>query len=148
MVLTRFDPFRDLARLQNRMNRLFDDAHLAGRDDDVLSGGTWLPPVDVYEQEGALVLKAELPGMTKDAIDVSVENTTLTVRGERTMDTDVKQDNVHRIERSYGGFSRSFALTSKVDTSRIAADYKDGVLTITLPLREEAKPRSIAVNVA
>lgn len=149
MAINRFDPFRDLAILQDRMNRLFNDAsHGARRDDDVLSRGAWAPAVDVYEVDGALVLKAELAGLKREDIDVTVENQTLTIRGERKLDAEIKQDNVHRVERAFGGFSRSFSLAPKVDASQIKADYKDGVLSIRLPFREEAKPRSIKVEVA
>lgn len=148
--MVRFDPFRDLAVLQDRMNRLFNDVHGARRrDDDALSTrGTWVPAVDIYEHEGALVIKAELPGMTREDIDVSVEKSTLTIRGERKLSSDVTQDSFHRIERAFGVFSRAFALPPTVDVAKIAADYKDGMLTVTLPLREEAKPRSIKVDVA
>lgn len=147
MSMVRFDPFRDLAVLQDRMNRLFNDA--ARRDDDVLgTRGAWVPAVDVYEQDGALVMKAELPDMKREDIDVSVENQTLTLRGERKFEDEVKQESFHRIERAYGAFSRAFTLPATVDPTKIAAEYKNGVLTIRLPFREEAKPRSIKVEVA
>lgn len=147
MSMVRFDPFRDLAVLQDRMNRLFNDA--ARRDDDVLgTRGAWVPAVDVYEQDGALVMKAELPDMKREDIDVSVENQTLTLRGERKFEDEVKQESFHRIERAYGAFSRAFTLPATVDATKIAAEYKNGVLTIRLPFREEAKPRSIKVEVA
>lgn len=147
MSMVRFDPFRDLAVLQDRMNRLFNDA--VRRDDDVLgTRGNWVPAVDVYEQDGALVMKAELPDMKREDIDVSVENSTLTLRGERKFEDEVKQDSFHRIERAYGAFSRAFTLPATVDATKIAAEYKNGVLTIRLPFREEAKPRSIKVEVA
>ncbi len=149
MALTRFDPFRDLAILQDRMNRLFNDVGpTARRDEDVLSRGAWLPAVDVYEQDNMLVLKAELPGITREDFDLTVENNTLTIRGERKLDSEIKQDNVHRVERAFGAFSRSFTLAPKVDATKISAEYKDGVLSIRLPFREEAKPRSIKVDVA
>lgn len=150
MSMVRFDPFRDLAVLQDRMNRLFNDVHgHARRDDEVLgTRGSWVPAVDIYEHEGALVMKAELPDMQRDDIDVSVENQTLTLRGERRLESDVKQESFHRIERAYGGFSRAFTLPATVDASQISAEYKNGVLTVRLPFREEAKPRSIKVEVA
>jgi HSP20 family protein len=133
MAIIRFDPFRDLAVLQERMK---------------LYRGEWVPPVDIYETDGELVLKAELPDMKREHIDVSVEHSTLTIRGERKLDNDVKQENFHRVERAYGSFVRSFALPTTVDSSRIAAEYKNGVLTVKLPMREEAKARTIDVKVA
>jgi HSP20 family protein len=148
MAMVRFDPFRDLAVLQDRMNRLFNDTYGARREDDLMSRGSWSPAVDIYETDGALVLKAELPEMNREDIDVSVENSTLTIRGERKLSNDIKQENFHRIERAYGSFVRSFSLPNTVDTAKIAADYKNGVLTVKLPVREEAKPRTINVEVA
>ena len=149
MAITRFDPFRDLAVLQDRMNRLFNDSVQArDRDDALVNRGSWLPPVDIYEVEGAIVLKAELPDVDREHIDVNVENNTLTLRGERKVDQEIKQDAFHRIERSYGSFARQFSLPSTVDATKITADYKNGVLTVTLPVREEAKPRSVKINVA
>ncbi len=150
MSMVRLDPFRDLAVLQDRMNRLFNEVPRAGRRDDEVLGtrGSWVPAVDIYEHNGALVMKAELPDLNRDDIDLSVENSTLTLRGERRFDAEVKDDNVHRIERAYGAFSRAFTLPATVDASQISADYKGGVLTIRLPFREEAKPRSIKVDVS
>jgi HSP20 family protein len=147
--MVRFDPFRDLAVLQDRMNRLFNDVQTTRRDDDALSTrGTWVPPVDIYEHEGALVLKAELPDMKREDIELTVENSTLTIRGERRLSGDIKQENFHRIERAYGPFSRSFSVPATIDVSKIAAEYKNGVLSVRLPVRDEAKPRSIKVEVA
>jgi HSP20 family protein len=149
MAMTRFDPFRDLAVLQDRMNRLFNDTTgYRGREDDLMNRGTWTPAVDIYEVEGSLVLKAELPDMRREDIDVTVENNTLTIRGERKLDHEIKQENFHRIERAYGGFVRSFSLPPTVDATKIGAEYKNGVLTVKLPMREEAKPRTINVEVA
>jgi HSP20 family protein len=132
MAIMRFDPFRDLAVLQDRMNRR----------------STWAPAVDIYEVEGALVLKAELPGMQREDIDVNIENNTLTIRGERKPDTAVKQETFHRVERAYGSFVRSFSLPNTIDSAKVAAEYKNGVLSVTLPTREEAKPRTINIEVA
>ena len=149
MAMTRFDPFRDLAVLQDRMNRMFNDSYGDRRQEDhMLNRGTWTPAVDIYEAEGQLVLKAELPDMRREDIDVSVENHTLTIRGERKLDNEIKQENFHRVERAYGSFVRTFSLPTTVDTGRIGAEYKNGVLTVKLPLREEAKPRTINVDVA
>jgi len=148
MAITRFDPFRDLAVLQDRMNRLFNDSYGNRSEDHMLNRGTWTPAVDIYEVDGALVLKAELPEMKREDIDVNIENNTLTIRGERKLDGEIKQENFHRVERAYGSFVRTFALPATVDTGKIGAEYKNGVLTIKLPFREEAKPRSIDVAVA
>ena len=147
MSITRFDPFRDLAVLQDRMNRLFNDSY-RGREDDLMSRGTWTPAVDIYEVDGSLVLKAELPDMRREDIDVTVENNTLTLRGERKLDHEIKQESFHRIERAYGSFVRSFSLPNTVDTTKIGAEYKNGVLTIKLPVREEAKARQIQIDAA
>jgi HSP20 family protein len=128
MTLVRWDPFRELSQL---------------------AAGSWVPPVDVYSNgEHEIVLKAELPDMTREAIDITVEDDTLTIKGEKKVDEDVKDEQFHRIERRYGTFSRSFSLPQTVDASKVTAEYKNGVLTVRLPLREEAKPRQIKVDVA
>ena len=147
MAITRFDPFREFATLQGHMNRLFGDVY--ARDEDVTQRGNWVPPVDIYETEGHdLVIKAELPDMTREDIEVTVENNTLTLRGTKKLPTDVKEEQFRRVERSYGTFSRSFTLPTTVDSSRVGAEYRNGVLTVKLPFREEAKPRTINVEVA
>jgi HSP20 family protein len=147
MAVTRFDPFREFATLQDRMNRLFGDVYL--RDEDVTKRGNWLPPVDIYETEGRdLVIKAELPDMTREDIEVTVENNTLTLRGTKKLPSDVKEEQFRRVERSYGTFSRSFTLPNTVDASKVGAEYRNGVLTVKLPFREEARPRTINVVVA
>ena len=148
MALTRFDPFREFTTIQDRMNRLFGDAYLR-RADDVTAQGNWVPPVDIYETEQHdVVLKAELPDMTREDIEVTVEHNTLTLKGAKKLAADVKEENYRRIERAYGQFTRSFTLPSTVDTSRVAADYKNRVLTVTLPYREEARPRNVKVEVS
>ena len=147
MAITRFDPFRDLAVLQDRVNRLFGDAYGGGREEGVLS--SWVPAVDIFENEKKeLVLKAELPDVRKEDVSVTVENNTLTLSGERKFDTEVKKEHYHRIERSYGSFSRTFSLPATVDTGKIGAEFKNGLLTVRLPFREEAKPRAISIDVA
>jgi HSP20 family protein len=144
MAITRFDPFREFTTLQDRMNRLFGDVYL--RDEDVSQRGTWVPPVDIFETEAHdLVIKAELPDMKREDIDVTVENNTLTLRGTKKPPVDVKDDQYRRIERHYGAFSRSFTLPTTVDSSKVSAEYRNGVLTVKLPFREEAKPRTIDV---
>ena len=150
MAIVRWEPFRDLMSLQERMNRLFDEqarASRTGTADEWALGGSWAPAVDIYEQDGNIVMKAELPGIDPKAVDIRLENNTLTLRGERKLDKEVNEDNYHRVERSYGSFSRSFTLPTVVDQGNIKAEYKDGVLKLTLPKREEAKPRQIQVNV-
>lgn len=147
MSMTRFDPFREFTTLQDRMNRLFGDVYL--RDQDVIQRGSWVPPVDIFETEGHdLVIKAELPDMTREAIEVTVENNTLTLKGIKNPPSDVKEEQFRRSERHYGAFVRSFTLPNTVDASKVAAEYKNGVLTVKLPYREEAKPRTINVEVA
>lgn len=149
MAIVRWEPFRDLVTLQDRMNRIFDDAFRGNRgtQDDWALGGSWAPTVDIYEHNGNLVLKAELPGIDPQDVDIRVENNVLTLRGERKLDNEVKQENYHRVERSYGSFSRSFTLPNVVDTDKIKAEFKDGVLQLVLPKKEEAKPKQISINV-
>jgi HSP20 family protein len=149
MAIVRWEPFRDLVSIQDRMNRIFEDAFRGqGRsgEEDWL-GGSWAPPVDIYEHDGNLVLKAELPGIDPKDVDVRVENNVLTLHGERKFDTEVKRESCHRVERAYGTFSRSFTLPNVVDTGNIKAEFKDGVLRVTMPKREEAKPKQIQVQI-
>jgi HSP20 family protein len=152
MAIVRWsDPFREFAQLQDRINRAFSDAY--GRpgtgEEGLMSSGTWMPPVDIF-QNGSheVVLKAELPDMTREDIDITLDNGTLTIRGEKKFSDEAKEEQFHRIERRYGTFSRSFSLPQTVDTSKVAADYKNGVLTVRLPLRDEAKPRQVKIDVA
>ncbi len=151
MAIVRFEPFRDLVSVQDRLNRIFDEAFSGtgrGSDDERALGGSWAPAVDIFEHEGDLVLKAELPGVDPKDVDVHVENNVLTLRGERKLESEVKREQYHRVERAYGSFSRSFTLPNVVDTDKIKAEYKDGVLRVTLPQREEAKPKQITVAVS
>ena len=148
MSIVRFDPFREMTALQDRVNRIFADAYTRGSDDDVMTRGAWIPPVDIYQTDRhELVLKAELPDLNRDDIALKVENSTLTISGQKKMDSEVKEQQYHRIERTFGTFSRSFTLPPTVDTNAIGAEYKNGVLTVRLPLREEAKPKQIQVQV-
>ena len=149
MTLVRFDPFRELSTMQDRINRIFGDAYTRRYDDDLTQRGDWFPAVDIYENSNQeIVLKAELPGLKREDIDLRVENNTLTLRGERKHDTEIKQEQYHRVERSYGAFSRSFSLPTRIDTEHVRAEFKDGVLSITLPVKAEAKPRQIEVAVS
>jgi HSP20 family protein len=147
MPIVKVDPFRELTAMQDRMARLFGDVYL--RDEDTGFRGSWTPAVDIFETDGHdLVLRAELPGMTREDIEVTVENNTLVLKGTKKFDSEVKDENYRRIERSYGTFHRSFTLPNTVDAAKVSADYKNGVLTVKLPFREEAKPRTINVEVA
>jgi HSP20 family protein len=147
MAIVRFDPIQDFAALQDRMNRLFGGTFT--RDEDLNAPGSWVPPVDIFETDNHdLVVRAELPGLSREDIEVTVENSTLVLNGAKKLDAEVKEENYRRIERSYGTFHRSFTLPTTVDTSKVGADFKNGVLTVKLPFREEAKPRTINVEVA
>lgn len=146
MAITRFEPFRELAAVQARLNRIFSEPYENG--DDTLVRADWVPAVDVVENDQhALVLSAELPGVKKEDIELKVENNTLTIRGERKRAFETKEDGYHRVERAYGAFARSFTLPQTVSAEGITADFKDGVLNVTLPAREEAKPRQVTINV-
>jgi len=131
--------------LQDRMNRLFDDAGRPWRTDEPAATTSWSPSVDIFETEGEIVVKAELPGMDRKDIQLNLENNVLSLRGERKFQKETKDDNYHRIERSYGVFSRSFSIPATVDEERIRADYKDGVLKIVLPKKDQAKPKQIKI---
>ena len=149
MPVTRWDPFRDLLGLQDRMNRLFDESVRSVRQgDEALSTSVWTPPVDIFETENEVVVKAELPEVNQKDIEIQVENSTLTLRGERRFDKEVKQESFHRIERPYGTFARSFTLPTTIDQEKIKADYKDGILKVVMPKREETKPKQIRVAVS
>lgn len=147
MAIVRWDPFRELAEMQKQMGRLFGEFYRRG-DEDLLSRGTWWPPVDVYENDrDEVVIKAELPDMSREDIKLVVDNGTLTISGEKKVDADMRDERCMRVERSYGAFTRSFSLPQTVDTTRVSADYRNGVLTVRLPKREEAKPKQITVAV-
>jgi len=148
MALVRWEPLRDLMNFQERMNRLFDDAYSRKGELSPIEKGDWSPAVDVFETNDAIELKAELPGLTASDVDISLENDVLTLSGERTMSKEVKEENYHRVERSYGSFTRSFALPRRIHKEKIKATFKDGVLHITLPKAEEVKPKQIKIEVA
>jgi HSP20 family protein len=143
-LLTRWEPTREYTNLQNQMNRLL--AGLGPASDDLMSTG-FVPAVDIYEDEHAITLKVEVPGIEEKDIDVQLENQTLTLRGERKFEKEEKEENFHRIERRYGSFTRSFTLPNTVDSENVKAEYANGVLSIRLPKRAEAKPRQIKVGV-
>jgi HSP20 family protein len=145
-VLTRWEPFRELATLQNRMSRLFEEQYGGSREES-LTSGAFVPAVDIYEDEHTIQLKLEVPGIDEKDLNIKVENNTLTVSGERKFEKDEKEENFHRVERRYGSFTRSFTLPNTVSTDGIQADYDHGVLKIRLAKRAEAKPKQIKVNV-
>jgi HSP20 family protein len=140
-----FEPHRAATTLQEQINRLFSDSF--GRTAEEGSLTTWAPPVDIHETEHELVVKADLPDIDPQALDIRVENNILTIRGERRFEKKVEDKNYLRVERAYGAFSRSFALSNTVNAEAIKAEYRNGVLTLTIPKREEAKPKQIKVNV-
>jgi HSP20 family protein len=145
MAITRWDPFREVASLQNRVNALFRDFN---DTESSTTTASFIPAVDVYEDDKKVVLKLEVPGIEEKDLDVSVENHTLTVRGERKFEKEEKETNFHRIERRYGSFFRAFTLPTTVDTENIAASYNAGVLKLELKKKPEAQPRQIKVNIA
>jgi HSP20 family protein len=149
MAIVRWwDPVRDLSSIQEKMNQLFEDtfSRTRGRD-EALGKGMWTPAVDIFETEEAVVVKAEIPGVERDQIAVEIKDGILTLHGERKFEKEVKEENYHRIERAYGTFHRSFSLPSSVEQDRISAKFNQGVLEVTLPKKERAKPKQIKVDV-
>lgn len=145
MALVGFDPFRDLMDLQHRINRLFEETSRGEREE--LARTVWSPTVDIFEEPEAILIEADLPGLSRENVSVNLENNVLTIQGERKLSREEKRDNYHRIERAYGSFTRSFTIPSNVNPEKIEAEFKDGVLQIRLPKREEAKPKQIEVKV-
>jgi len=132
---------------QREFDRLFREAFSPAAAEGELSTRTWAPPVDIFENGDNLVLKAEVPGINPDDVEIRVEDNTLYLKGERKFEKEVKEQNYHRVERSYGAFTRTFSLPNSVDADKVTANYKDGVLTLTMPKKEEAKPKTIKINV-
>lgn len=145
-MLTRWEPFRELVEMQKRMDRLFRDYSGTEEGQEFMTAGSFVPPVDIYEDEHNITLKMEVPGIEEKDLDLRVENNTLTVRGERKFEKDEKEENFHRIERRYGSFTRSFALPNTVDTDKVQANYANGILKIELAKKAEAKPKQIKVS--
>ena len=146
-TITRWDQARGSAALQDQVNRLFEDNFIRDRSGHA-DLATWAPPVDIYETENELVVKADLPDLQYKDIDVRVADNTLTIRGERKFEKDVNEDNYLRVERTYGPFTRSFSLPNTVSSESIRADYRNGVLTLHLTKREESKPKQIKITVS
>jgi HSP20 family protein len=147
MAITRWDPFQELNLITDRMNRLFQDSFAPVTRDEALTTSTFVPPVDIYEDDHNITLKIEVPGIDQKDIDVRLENNTLTVRGERKFEKEEKEENFHRVERRYGSFFRAFTLPSTVDAENVNAEYDNGVLKIALAKKAEAKPKQIKVNI-
>lgn len=145
MAITRWDPFREVVSLQNRLNSIFREMDETG---DPVAAASFVPAVDIYEDPQKVVLKLEVPGIEEKDLDVRVENHTLTVKGERKFEEEEKQENFHRIERRYGSFYRAFTLPTTVDTESVAAKYTAGVLKLELKKKPEAQPKQIKVEIA
>jgi HSP20 family protein len=145
MALVRWTPMGNLQSFQHEMNRMFNQ-FFQGSNGEEAKVSTWNPSVDIYETDDALVIKAELPGVSKDDVSIDVHQNTLTLRGQRKHEAEVKDEQYHRVERSYGSFQRSFTLPSTIDYEKVQATFKDGVLELHLPRLESAKPRQIAIN--
>jgi HSP20 family protein len=148
MAIIRWDPFREVMASQNGINPLFSLFRTTGETEIPLTAGSFVPAVDIYEDADKLVLKLEVPGIDEKDLDVQVENNTLTVKGERKFEKEEKEENFHRIERSYGSFYRTFTLPSTVETDKISAKYTAGVLKLELKKKAEAQPKQIKVEIA
>ena len=147
MNLVKWNPWREMNTFQNRLNHLFADSFFqSARSDDDMSLGTWHPVVDMYDEEDRIVIKAELPGMEKKDIAVDVKDRVLTISGERNFDNEVKEEKYYRRERAYGKFQRAFSLPADVDSDKIKADFKEGLLKIEVPKPEKQKPKQITVH--
>jgi len=147
MAITRWKPFRDLVSIQDEMNRLFDDFFGRPITRPEWTEPAWCPCVDVSETKDDVIINTEIPGMSKDDVKVSIQDNVLTLSGEKKQEKEEKDSNYHRLERSYGSFSRSFTLPTTVQPDKVKAAYKDGILRITLPKSEEVKPKQIPITV-
>jgi len=149
MTLIKWDPFGDLISIQEKMNRLFDDTLIRSDSygsDEELRMANWAPPVDIYETENEIVLKAELPEIEKNSVEINVDNNMLILCGHRELEKETEKENYHRIERSYGSFKRSFTLPTTVDQNKIDAAFKNGVLKIVMTKKLDSKPRQIEIK--
>jgi HSP20 family protein len=149
MALVRWRPFRDMVSIQDEMNRLFDDffGRVPSRFDTELSRSEWIPSVDISETKDEIVVRAEVPGMKKDDIKITLQDNVLMLTGERKQEKEEKETNYYRMERAYGSFVRSFNLPTVVQADKIKASYKDGILNIALPKAEEVKPKQIPIEI-
>lgn len=147
MAIVRWRPFRDLVSIQDEMNRLFDDFFGRPVARTEWTEGVWSPTVDVSEDRDNVIIKAEMPGMKKEDVKISIQDNVLTLKGEKKQEKEEKDKSYHRVERSYGSFCRSFQLPTSVKTDKIKANYKEGVLNITVPKTEEVKPKEIPISI-
>ena len=145
MAITRWNPYSELASMQDQMNHLFKDLW-GGRNREGVEYGAWIPAVDLREEQKQYVIEADLPGVNKDDIDINVENNVLTISGERHFSNEEKKDSYHRIERTYGKFMRSFTLPSRVSSGKVSATFKDGILEVVIPKTEDAQPKKIKIQ--
>ncbi len=145
MAIVRWDPFRELATLRDKMNRLFEDTFTSRGEERELVSGTWTPSVDIYVTDGEIVLNAEVPGIDEKDIEVKIEDNTLSIKGERKFEKETTEENYHRIERSYGSFYRSFTLPRNIEQDKIQAEHANGVLKISMPKKPELKPKKVKV---
>lgn len=148
MPIVRWEPFRDLVTTQDRLNRLFNETMGRYFGDEGVRTGAWLPAVDIFETEQNIVLKAELPGIDPKEVEATVHEGTLYLKGERKYEKEVNEESYHHVERAYGSFARSFELPASVDADKVQAEFKDGVLTLTMPKKEEAKAKKIKISAA
>ena len=147
MSLIRWDPFSNIATLQDRINRLFEDAFPRSENDEDLSASTWRPLVDIFESETGVTLLVDLPGVDKTDVSVEVKDNILTIKGNRTSEDAVDDRNYYRRERTFGGFQRSFGMRGPISPDKIKASFKNGVLRIELAKPEEEKPRQVSVDI-
>jgi len=145
MTLVRWDPLQQLVAMSNRLNGTLNDPYMPRTEDTF---GSWTPPVDIFEKQDHLIIRAEIPGVQKEDMDLRIENGVLTLHGERKPDTEIREDTAHRVERVYGMFTRSFTLPTTVDAAKVAATYKDGILEVSIPKAETAKPKQVEIKAA
>ncbi len=148
MAIIRWDPFRDLITIREKMNPLFEEAVISRGEEKDLVSSSWTPTVDIFETENELVLSAEVPGINEKDIEIKIEDNTLTLRGERKFEKETKEENYHRVERAYGSFFRSFSLPLYINQDNIKAEHLNGVLKIIMPKKPELKPRKVKILTA
>ena len=145
MAIIRWAPVRDMVTLREKMNRMFEDAFAGKGEDKDMAPSSWAPAVDIYETENEIVMTAEIPGIDEKDIEIKIEDNTLTLRGERKFSKETKEENYHRLERSYGTFYRAFTLPNSVDPDNIQAEHENGILRVTMPKKQELKPRTVKI---